>query len=64
MEIQEKNNETLAAYVYHFKTAAMWCAFDNDTVAINIFVKGLLDTHTTAAKIYKKDPQLYMKSLE
>ena len=26
-------------------------------VAIHIFVKGLLDAHTTAAKIYEKDLQ-------
>ena len=40
MEIQPKDNETLAAYIHHFKTAAKQCAFDNDTVAISIFVKG------------------------
>ena len=33
------------------------CAFDNATVAICIYVKGLWDTHTTAAKIYEKDTQ-------
>ena len=53
MEIQQKDNEILTAYVHHFKTAAKWCAFDNDTAAICIFVKGLLDVHTTTAKIYK-----------
>ena len=57
MEIQQKDNETLAAYVYHFKTAAKWCAFDNDTAAIHIFVKGLRDAPTIRAKIYEKGPQ-------
>ena len=57
MEIQQKDNETLAAYIHCFKTAAKWCAFDNDTVTIHIFVKGLGDVHTTTAKIYKRDPQ-------
>ena len=57
MEIHQKENENLAAYVHHFKTAAKQCAFDNDTVAIHIFAKGLWDVHTTAAKIYEKDPQ-------
>ena len=41
MEIQKKDNETLAAYIHHFKKAAKQCAFDNDTAAICIFVKGL-----------------------
>ena len=65
--IQQKGNETLAAYVHHFKTTAKCCTFDNDTVAICIFVKGLWDAHTTRAKIakiYKKDPKLCLKSLE
>ena len=54
MEKQRLDNETLAAYVHHFKTTAKWLS---DSVAIHIFVKGLWDAHTTAAKIYKKDPQ-------
>ena len=41
METQQKDSETLAAYIHHFKTAAKQCAFDNDTVAICIFAKGL-----------------------
>ena len=61
MEIQQKDNETLAAYVHYFKTAAKQCAFDSDTVGIYIFVKGLWDAHTTTAKIYKKDPQTLSK---
>ena len=39
-----------------FKTAAKLCTFDNDTVSICSFGKGLWDSHTTAAKIYEKDP--------
>ena len=56
MEIQLKDNETLAAYDHHFRTAGKQCAFDNDTVAICIFVQGLWHAHTTTAKIYEKDP--------
>ena len=52
MEIQQKDNETLAGYVHCFKTAAKWYAFDTDTVAIHISVKRLQDTCTTTAKIY------------
>ena len=40
-----------------FKTAAKQYAFDNDTVAICIFVKGLRDAPIIASKIYEKDPQ-------
>ena len=57
IEIQQKDNETLNTYVHHFKTAAKWRAFDNDTVAIHIFFKELQDVHTTTAKIYGMDPQ-------
>ena len=41
MEIQQKDNEPLAAYIWHFKRVAKKCTFDNDTVAICIFVKVL-----------------------
>ena len=57
MEIQQKDNETLAAYIHHFKRAAKQCSFDNDTAAICIFVKGLRDASIIASKIYEKDPQ-------
>ena len=43
MEIQQKDIETLVAYIHLFKTAAKQCAFDNDTVAISIIIKGLRD---------------------
>ena len=66
MQIQQKDNETLAAYIHHltlaayihhFKAAPKQCTFDNDTVAICIFDKGLWDAHTTRAKIFEQDPQ-------
>ena len=57
MEIQWKDNEILAAYIHHFKTAAKWCTFHNDTVGIHFFVKALQDAHTTVVKINEKDPQ-------
>ena len=52
-----KKTMTLAVYAHCFKTAAKHCAFDDDTVAICIFVKGLRDTPTMAYKIFEKDPQ-------
>ena len=64
MEIQQKDNETLAAYIHCFKTAAMQCTFDNDTVPIHSFVKGLLDARMTTAQIMKKTLKLWLKSLE
>ena len=57
MQIQQKDNETLAAYIHHFKIAAKQCTFDNDTVAIHVFVQGLWDALSIAPKIYEKDPQ-------
>ena len=56
MEIQQKNNETLASYVHHFKIAAKQCAFDNETTAICIFVKGISDAPNIAFKIYEDPP--------
>ena len=64
MEIQQKDNESLAAYVHHFNTAAKWYIFDNETDAICIFVKGLQDAHSTASKIYKRTLKLCLKSLD
>ena len=57
MEIQQKDNETLAAYIHCFKTAAKQYTFDNDTVTICFFVKGLWDAYTTTTKMDEKDPQ-------
>ena len=39
IEIHKKDNETLAAYIQHFKTAAKQCTFNNNTVAICILLK-------------------------
>ena len=57
MEIQQKDNKTLAAYTHCFKTVAKQSAFDNGTAAIFIFVKGLRDAPIIASVIYEKDPQ-------
>ena len=57
IEIQQKDNKTIADYIIALKTAAKWYPFDNDTVAIPIFVRELWDVHTIAPKIDEKDPQ-------
>ena len=41
MEIQQKDNETLAAYIHCFKAAAKQCAFDNDTATVVFLLKAL-----------------------
>ena len=61
MEIQQKDNEALAAYIHHFKTAANPSTFDNDTVAICIFAKKLQDAPLLHLK-YMRTPQLWLES--
>ena len=57
MEIQQKEKESLATYIPHFKIEAKRCNFMNNTTNIRIFVKGLKKAHNLAACIYKKGPQ-------
>ena len=64
MEIQQRDNETLAADVHHFKTEAMRCDFNSDTAAIPIFVKGLWDVQNIAAKIFEKDPHTLLEVIK
>ena len=61
MEIQQRDNKILTAYVHWFKTEANQCDFNSDTIAICIFVKGLWDVHNITAKIYEKDPRHYWR---
>ena len=56
MDIQQWENESLAAYVHRFKTEAKQCNLTNDTATIRIFFKGLRNGHSLATRIYKKDP--------
>ena len=57
MEIQQKEKESLATYIHHFKREASRCKFDNDTATISIFIKGLRNAHTLATRVYEKGPQ-------
>ena len=57
MDIQQKEKESLAAYIHHFKWEASRCKFDNDTTTIRIFIKGLKNTHSLATTVYEKGPQ-------
>ena len=56
MDIQQKDNESLAACIHRFKREAKRCNFTNNAVT-RIFVKGLKNAHTFAACVYEKGPQ-------
>ena len=57
MEIQQKEKESLASYIHHFKRKAKWCYFTNSAATIRIFIKGLKDAHTITSRVYEKAPQ-------
>ena len=57
MEIQQKENKSLAAYSHCFKKEASKCKFNNDEATIRIFIKGLKNVHTLATRVYEKEPQ-------
>ena len=57
MEIQQKEKESLAAYIHHFKREGSRYKFDNDAMTIRIFIKGLKNAHTLATRVYEKGPQ-------
>ena len=57
MDIQQKEKESLAAYIHHFKGEAKRCNFTNSAATIRIFIKGLRNTHTIATQVYEKGPQ-------
>ena len=57
MEIQHKENESLAAYIHRFKREAKRCNFNNNAAMIWIFVKGLLNAHALATQVYEKGLQ-------
>ena len=57
MEIQQKEKESLAAYIHCFKREASRCRFDNDAATIRISTRGFKNTHTLATRVYEKGPQ-------
>ena len=57
MEIQQKDKESLATYIHRFKREAKRCNFTNNAATIHISIKGLKNTHTLAAQVYKYGPQ-------
>ena len=57
MDIQQKDNESLVAYIHRLKREAKRCNFTNNAATIRIFVKGLKNAHTLAACVYERGPQ-------
>ena len=57
MDIQQKEKESLAAYIHCFKREASRCKFDNDATTIRIFIKRLKNAHALATRVYEKGPQ-------
>ena len=57
MVIQQKEKESLAMYIHHFKREAKRCNFTNNATTIRIFLKGLKDVHTLATRVYEKGSQ-------
>ena len=64
MDIQQTDKESLATYVHRFKREANRCKFNNDTATLRIFLKGLINAHTIATKVYKKGPQTLMEAIK
>ena len=56
MEIQQKDSETLTAYIHRFKKEAKHCAFDSHPAKIRIFLKGLINSSRIALSVYEKGP--------
>ena len=56
MEIQQKDSETLNAYIHRFKKEAKHCDFDSHPAKISIFLKGLINSSRIAQSVYKKGP--------
>ena len=56
MEIQQKDSETLTAYIHRFKKEAKHCNFDSQTAKIRIFLKGLINSSKIAPGVYEKGP--------
>ena len=56
MEIQQKDSETLTAYIHRFKKEAKHCDFDSHPAKIRIFLKGLINSSKITPSVYEKGP--------
>ena len=57
MGIQQKDKESVVAYIHCFKREASRCKFNNDAATIWILIKGLRNVHTLVTRVYEKGPQ-------
>ena len=57
MEIQQKEKQSLTTYIHCLKRETKRFNFTNNATTIRIFMKGLKDTQSLAARIYEKGPQ-------
>ena len=58
MEIQQKDSETLTAYIHRFKKEVRHCDFDSHPAKIRIFLKGLINSSRIVPSVYKKGPTI------
>ena len=56
MEIQQKNSETLMAYIHRFKKDAKHYDFNSHPAKIRILLKGLINSSKIAPGVYEKGP--------
>ena len=56
MEIQQKDSETLTAYIHRFKKEAKHCDFNSHPAKIRIFLKRLINSSRIAPSVYEKGP--------
>ena len=56
MEIQQKDSETLTAYIHRFKKEAKHCDFNSHPAKIRLFLKGLINSSRIAPSVYEKGP--------
>ena len=57
MEIQQKDSETLTAYIHRFKKEAKHYNFNSHPAKIRIFLKGLINSSKIALGVYEKGPE-------
>ena len=57
IKIQQKDSETLTAYIHRFKKEAKHCDFDSHPAKIRIFLKGLINSSKIAPGVYEKGPE-------
>ena len=64
MEIQQKDSETLTAYIHRFKKEAKYCDFHLHPAKTRIFLKGLINSSRIAPSVYEKGPTTIEDAIE